>query len=367
MPDYALYKLKISTLTPLHIGSGRELLHEYDYAIYKGQTWRINDSALLDAQKADTVALANQLAQTPPAHLLDDADFDPRSKYFRYVIKGTPRSGAEGAQLREQLKNAQDQPFLPGSSIKGALRTAIAWQAWSDLQLTPELSKLLPRRERAGQGYEHEIFGRDPNHDLMRALQISDTLALGPETLMVLNARVLNRFGEPSAPVEMEAIRSDMTFECSLKIDHALFSNWAQHTLHGQQWLDDLPTIANKHSRAIIQSDLAWFREAQKAQRVAAFYSQLDNAELGNQRFLLQLGWGTGWEGKTFGDHLQKDEDFMESIIQDYRLTRGRRQHGDAFPKSRRAAVSFQRSQDGRVDEIPALPMGWALVEMTKE
>lgn len=364
MPDYTLYHLKISTLTPLHIGSGHDLLHEYDYAIYKGQTWRINDAALLDAQQADTIALANQLSRTPPANLLADTDFDPAKAWFRYVIKGTPRSAAEGAQIREQLKNVNDQPFLPGSSLKGALRTAIGWHAWDVLGLEAEASRLQPRREWAGQDYEREIFGANPNRDLMRALQVSDSRATAKETLMVVNARVLHQHGAPSAPVEMEAIRSDMTFECDLKIDTALFSAWAGDQLRGREWLEDLPSIANAHSRAIISADRDWFAHAKGAQRVIAFYDQLLKANLGRSSFLLQLGWGGGWQGKTFGSHLQADEDFLEYIIHDYRLARGRRESGDAFPKSRRVAVAFQRRPDGGVDEIPALPLGWVLVEM---
>jgi len=35
-----------------------------------------------------------------------------------------------------------------------------------------------------------------------------------------------------------------------------------------------------------------------------------------------------------------------------------------AFPLSRRVAVSFKRGQDGRTEEAPAYPLGWVLVEM---
>ena len=55
MADYLIYDVVITTITPLHIGSGTELLNEYDYVIRKGQeqTWRINDDALLDAVYTD--------------------------------------------------------------------------------------------------------------------------------------------------------------------------------------------------------------------------------------------------------------------------------------------------------------------------
>lgn len=80
----------------------------------------------------------------------------------------------------------------------------------------------------------------------------------------------------------------------------------------------------------------------------------------------MRLGWGTGWEGKTFGSRLQEDPQFMERIIQDFRLARGRRQPGDPFPKSRRVAVALARAQNGQVTETAATPFGWALMEMNE-
>jgi len=44
MPDYALFTFRVTTLTPLHIGSGETLLNDYDYAIHQGRTWRFVES-----------------------------------------------------------------------------------------------------------------------------------------------------------------------------------------------------------------------------------------------------------------------------------------------------------------------------------
>lgn len=65
MPDYVTYDVTLSLLTPMHIGNGRELLNEYDYAIHKGKTWRINEDTLLDEQDVDDPRLAEQFAPSP--------------------------------------------------------------------------------------------------------------------------------------------------------------------------------------------------------------------------------------------------------------------------------------------------------------
>ena len=370
MPDYIIYDVTVSLLTPMHIGTGRELLHEYDYAIHGGKTWRINEDALLDAQDVDDPRMAAQLARTPPAQLLKAEDFQEGSKLFRYVMQGTPRSRAEGAQLKEQIKDPYDRPYLPGSSLKGALRTAIAWYAWGAANMRPEAHRLGRSRKWAAQEYERILLGKDPNHDLLRALQVSDSAPQDTSALMVLNARVLNRGGKmEGAPIEMEAIRPDASFELTMKLDRVLFSEWAQKgglKLRGQEWLLHLGDVVQAHSNDRIQRELAWFKSMKGMDRITSFYQRLDNVrdKLGGKMFFVELGWGTGWESKTFGSRLEEDERFMERIIRDYRLARGHRKPGDPFPKSRRAAVVFRRTPNGSTIETPATPLGWALVEM---
>jgi CRISPR-associated protein Csm5 len=90
----------------------------------------------------------------------------------------------------------------------------------------------------------------------------------------------------------------------------------------------------------------------------------LANSRTGNSQALLQLGWGTGWDDKTFGSNLRKDDDFMGSFIQHFRLARGRRERGEFFPKSRLVAVSTTRSSKDQIHETPMKPLGWVLLEI---
>ncbi len=299
MADYAIYDVTVTTITPLHIGSGRELLNEYDYAIQKGRTWRINEDALLDAQDADDPRVAEQLARSRPVQLLKPLDYQEGSPFFRYSLRGAPRSTGEGAQLREQLKDAYDRPYLPGTTLKGALRTALGWYMWEARQLQPEGRNLNRKREFAARQYEQALFGKDPNHDLLRALQVSDSEPLGADRLMVANARVINRRGELKAPIEMEAIASESVFHLTIKIDRQLFSDWAKAgglTLRGDKLLEQLPQVVSRHTQERVAREAVWFAKAEGGVRIAQFYQQLAQTKVGNRRFLIALGWGTGWE-----------------------------------------------------------------------
>lgn len=374
MPDYKIYRLKITVLTPLHIGNGREMLHEYDYAIRNGRTWRINENALLDAQDVENPHLADILAKTKPVELLKPQDFTENSPYFRYVLRGTPKSQAEGAVVREQIKDAFDRPYVPGTTIKGALRTALAWHLWQKKNLRPEISKLGGSPKFAAASYERELFGKNPNNDLLRALHIADSAPLDTSVLMLVNVRVLTHGGKPGSPVEVEAIRRDTVIESEIKLDTVLFSQWAKERelyLPNADALMNFIEIARQHSRELIQRELAWARDLPNGKHVVGHYETMLNYKLQSNQFYLQLGWGGGWEQKTFGSRLKVDQAFMRTILKPKKqggwdVGRGHMpKNVQDFPTSRRIAMAYQRNAQGAViGEVPALPLGWVLVEI---
>ncbi len=372
MPDYKTYRLRITVLSPLHIGNGREMLNEYDYVIYNGHTWRINENALLDAQNVEDPRVAEMLARQKPAHLLKPEDFKKDSPLFRYILKGAPKSRAEGAVLREQIKDAFDRPYLPGTTIKGAIRTALAWQLWQKKNLRPEIARLNPTPKFAASTYERDLFGENSNNDLLRALHITDSTPLDTNALMLVNVRVLTRGGKPGSPIEVEAIRRDTVIESQLKLDTALFSQWARERefyLHNGDALMNFVEIARQYSLNYIQQEIEWVKGMNNGKYLVSFYDTMLKFTLSRNQFYLQLGWGAGWEQKTFGSHLKKDDAFMRTILKPRKqggwdVGRGHMpKNVKDFPVSRRIAMAYQRSPQGEINaEIPALPLGWVLV-----
>ena len=372
--DFKTYRLKITVLTPLHIGNGREMMKDYDYAVHGGRTWRINENALLDSQNVEDPRVAEMLARVKPAQLLKPQDFTESSPYFRYILKGTPKSSAEGAVLREQLKDAFDHPYLPGTTVKGALRTALGWHLWEKKGLRPEVGRLGGSPKFAASGYERDLFGKNPNNDLLRALHVADSAPLDAAALMLVNVRVLTQRGKPGSPVEVEAIRRETVIESELKLDMALFSQWAKARelyLPNADALLNFAEIARQHSRAAIQRELAWAKGLTEGKNLAAHYQSMLDYALAPNAFFLQLGWGGGWEQKTFGSRLKRDEGFMRTILKPRKMGgcdvgRGHTiKNVQDFPISRRIAMAYRRNPQGDViGEIPALPLGWALVEM---
>jgi len=359
MPEISRhYTLNLMTLSPLHIGSGRELLRDYDYAVRNGRTWRIDEDALLDAALGEG-EFDEALLRRPAAELLQPGDFRPDSGLFRYAVKGEPRSRQQGSQLREQIKDAFDRPYLPGSSLKGAFRSAIFDWALAQNPQALDTRRLKGSRKWAAQPIERALLGRNPNYDLLRALQVGDSLPLDAnKSLSIENVQVITG-GQPGSPIEIEALRTQIRLRAGVKLDMSLFAPQSERKLHlGDKldWLTGLMTVCRARVTPILAAERDWFAKRYPSSPVAGFYAQLHELVAGmpDERCLLQVGWGGGWLNKTAGQRLNERQ--REEVIRRYRLARGKRQPGDSFPRSRRVALDGQ----GRI----VAPLGWVLIEM---
>lgn len=360
-----IYRLTVSLISPVHIGTGRVLLRDYDFKTVGSRTWVLNQDAILaDAyDRASGQADWNRLA-LPPGQLVRDAELHEGSPFVRYALAGTTTVD----QVREQIKNVYGQCYLPGSSLKGALRTVLMSHALRSNFWQPDLNALGDRREWAGQPWERAVFGPDPNRDLLRALVVadSDPLPLSPSPLMLLNAQVFTADGRPGSPIVVEALRPDTVFHTTLRVDDYLFSPAARALgfADRRQWLTDLARIANQINQARIAREQEWYRSHPAFQTVLSFYSQLAKARLSERAFILQIGWGAGWTAKSVGFWLPKAA--QDALRRRYKLGRPPRAGRDwqpnlarPFPRSRR--LRARRSQN---QVLPDWPLGWVLVEM---
>lgn len=356
--------VEIEALSPLHIGTGAELMLGYDLVPHRGRTYRVNEDGLLDAmlvraEEKGTDVLNRVLMGRPAAELLDISDFD-NPALFRYVLAGEPAK-REG-KIPEQIKDVYDRPYLPGSSLKGALRTLLAWGIYTRIGRKPDLGQLGPRAKYAAHPLEQELFGRDANLDFLRALQVQDSAPLAEDGALRLEQVQVYPGG---TPVEVEAVRAGAVFHLTVAVDEYGFQEKAARQLGWQgkrAWLGQLVTLGKEYARKRLLTEVAFFKAHGSPQRTLGFYAalvkQVVEGEMAEDEFLLQVGWGTGWESKTLGSGLLRQDDVaFERMLRDYRMTKERnRQPSDPFPKSRTLAL--------RGGE-PALPLGWVRVKLT--
>ena len=364
------YRLTITTLSPLHIGTGNILRQGYDYVPYQGQTWVFDAEVLADVlYQQDPDDFEHMVQGAPAGDLIRPNEYNPDSPLFRYVMQGQPRSKKQGSEIQEQLKDPWDCPYIPGSSLKGALRTALAAVGWQRRRLTFNPNTLDNSVKFAALPLERRVLGgtpdkpgNAPNYDLLRALQVSDSTPGKRSDLRLLNVQVMVG-GKAGSPIEIEAVRKEATFEATLTLDGFLRENAASRLgWQSEQllWLKNIPPVVNGFTGPRLADEIQRWQGIKTLQSfyatLAKKYEELDK----HSEFLLQLGWGGGWDSKTFSGVLTQNSTVFAQVIRKYGKTlvrRGQYQPGDRFPKSRRVVM-----QNGQ----PVASLGWIKVHMER-
>ena len=356
-------KYQLKTITPVHIGTG-ETLSQIDGFYDNGQWHHIDINAVLAAIPESEL---NSLTTAMGGHNFQWRRYLPTNQPFARYTLPCPEDPQE-TEIREVLKHPSGRPMVPGSSIKGAIRTALLWDLLGDNKREAQ-NELRRRSNRssAGREIERRMFGEDPNHDLMRTVQVSDTVPIPIEalemgvawtvTLNRNNRLVQKRENGREYKTFAEQIRAGQTFDFSIKIDKSLFRPREKHQLgySDQQEkviCDDLAAACNWTSIDLAEAEAGFF-DAYRLDEIADFYDTLVGRieNIADGAFILPIGWGTGYRAKTVTELLtQDDNDLMRQVRQYYNL--GKRGH-PKFPKTRR--VLYHR-------QSPKSPLGWVQI-----
>jgi CRISPR-associated protein Csm5 len=236
-------KYLIRALSPIHIGDREQNLSAMDYVTLGGKCWVISENRLCRALVShgkieDFQAFIEKLAvdSTRPASnrqgqgkrfapakplaprltgfLTQAKMFDARSlsEISRYSAL-CPYSPSEN--FHPLIRDAFDRPYIPGSSIKGALRNAVSYKILKTLPEDKRLAyfdriskKLSPFekgeriRKRDIQFFSNDILAElltdyylpggkiGPNTDLFKITKVSDTSSLNRNSAVVEEVKV---------------------------------------------------------------------------------------------------------------------------------------------------------------------------------
>lgn len=376
----------IKTLTPVHIGSGEELIDNYDYLYFleHKQVAILDERKLLDLLGGGREGLARMMTLIDQGNSLLSYltqrygdDFSPASIAKKIIdVEGLGPMPSENKQtpIREQIKSAQ-QNCLPGSSLKGALRTAMfAWyiDEENNMEVFGNKKLLKDRRGRfADAEYQKRFLGKDPNHDLFRLIQVGDTHFT--EGICVL-AKSINmhrnefRFKE-GIEQHIECIPAKAESTVRIK-HHELLSNILQqrkvsdvrykggkkttekYFLFDKKKIQDIRLeklfyFTNQQTKIMIEDELEfWEEQMQDGLRIPheidhylealkEIHTSLDPLveKKEGDVCILRVGWGTGWLNMTGGWQEEKLEPYLhEELIRSLRPNI----KNFPFPKTRR-------------------------------
>jgi len=224
----AVYTCRLIPLTPIHVGTGETIALE-DYFLANGRLTRFHPPAVLramseadrkrylallgggDTNMGEALRLLRQCAQKTPDAWIYSIEVGPASRQSlaEALDKIDTRRGEVHPLFWNELTR---QAVLPGSAIKGALRTALLstavagrlsrdshWkQTWEKKLSGEDNSKALARK---AEELEREIFRRnerDLEWDPFRFIKVSDT-AVPAEMVRLDRARLLQQGKEDGA------------------------------------------------------------------------------------------------------------------------------------------------------------------------
>lgn len=358
------YRLEIEVLTPLHIGSGVTLKQGFDFEVYNGLTYRLNEDIILADKWPEDPDHQRTFLNQPLAKLLETRDYREHPEYFRYTLRGVPAM----REIREAIRDAYGRPYIPGSSLKGALRTALL-RGLTDKQ-TFQRQDFGPggdpgKAKEAASRLEKSLLGPDPNRDVLRAVHVSDSSPVSTAALTLQRVQMV-----PKLNIDVEAIQRGARLTATMRIDTWLLQ---QSGKRGLDWNDQVLKYIRNIARvaqyiAVRRLHHEWQYHANRKDTAAAtFYGRLfeeaNSAAWPQDEFLVQVGFATGWRAKTILGGLSDDDPLLEQIVRDFNLDRGGGRQsrgytrGQPFPKARHLAW---------VGDKPALPMGWLRVKMVK-
>jgi CRISPR-associated protein Csm5 len=400
-----VYRIEVEVIAPTQVGSGTKLLPDIDYFEDKDGTHVVNIEELLSDPK-----LAEQLASASSGFRLNELAQQHRLDHYISYTLGTR---ANKREIVAHVRDGSGRIYMPGSSIKGALRTVLAWGFYDDTAKDPKVKAALnpnsaeltdPRRnlkrlsERADDELEANFFapayalaaerdrpsrGKRPNFDLMKLIQVEDlypesvnTRLLRLEDVQIFVRGQNDILRAKNRPIAAEMLREKTRFSGCLRFD----TFWqtdpeAQKKLHFNSnktyYLDKLVESGKARATALIETELDFYEGCAKepnSNGIFNWYLDLssDLKKLGENEFFMPLGWSTGWNGKTYAENLRERKDFSlskdkgQGIRQAFRL--GHWEDADSpFPISRKLILEYNRDNK----PYAFAPLGWLRVKLT--
>ncbi len=376
---------RVTVLTPIHIGTGQRLTAQDFYLDYQGRTFtRVRPEAVFAAVAEEERALAlylqggvNSLPPTLQQRVLQERLYRCR---LPSPLAAIPHSNRP--EVKEYIAAAWYRPYLPGSSVKGAIRTAVAWAA---LQRQPQalrrhvLTRRIdgkPKPTEVDTKLQQALAGQDQHYDIFRALRVEDTMGVPAQAALRIYAlavvapdqgqhrltwmvRGRSRQGpsqyhtsrERAAPTLVEAFAPGRELRLTVsqdtvllraanmggKVDGEMVGRWAEH--------------CNAFAKHVAEGEVQRWRGVTGMETYVGFYTDLlHQIERADRSVFLNLGWGGGWRGKTITEAFGTE--MVDQVVRGFNLDRGSRSR--PFPKTRRVVVM----PDNRL-----WPLGWIRLE----
>jgi CRISPR type III-A-associated RAMP protein Csm5 len=364
------FHCEVQLLSPVHIGNGEKYVNNFDFICEN------NKGRIFDHKRLFTLVERLDRDQiTSFTTAIEDANLSNwlRSNHVNLngaVIHSFNWSNHPPNYINRQIRDGLGRPIIPGSSLKGAFRTAILSRLVNDDQNNPinkAIETLLKNQgkvklEYADSSLTSGLLGKNANVNLMRSLSVAD-FTFAPRDVQIQEAYVTSltsgtKFSRKTWSIWLEKLNQGATATGQISFDDFLMAK-GKEPFHFKAdltlaWL--VEALRNRTARAL-DSELDFLRDktGDGIMGIKEFYEKLakDQMNLPENETIVQFAWGSGWKGMTgelIGPQLLTNEVRNKLRLATNRLNA-------PFPKTRRVAITGNA----------ALPMGWFRLKFTSK
>lgn len=348
-----VFKIKLTTISPVHIGCQYNISPYSDYIYKEGKIYFIDENKLINFFRSSEnmdklmeeyldIIKAQASSNIEDKHNLEDF-FDKYGLELKeFSICSLPTNGRITQNINKTV-NTSGRPYIPGSSLKGAIRTCLLYH------------HIKPQDNNITSTSEGNIFGRYGN-DILKNLLISDTNTTTIDDLIILRTARYNLAKKSEdAPAIFESINKGVDLEFKIKTKPVLDKKFDYFESDN---ISEIFSIINKFYRDTIDRELKILQENNHPMitKIVSFYHELKKeinlAEDKDSTAIMRIGAGKTFFENTIGLALEKSE--LEQIIA--RLGREQRKTNKNFFPKTRTTVGY----GGNLDQV----LGWVKISL---
>ena len=247
---------RITTLTPVSIGDGNTLSAFADYVLEKGKIYYINQQIIRDKMGKNPELIDFYVEGMIRGKSNTTNTFDLKNFIFNRLKLTLQQAASHSIEAKNVsgkkefytvVKNAGQSPYIPGSTLKGAIKTALLYDWLIDAKndWCENYLENLNNKEERGR-LEAQLMTEFDKFEL----GVSDSSLLDFDMLQAIDIKRLHiKKGSLNIPQTREAVKENIACECEIRNVRKLIAEKAAGTkvYKNYSWRE-LCKIINKFS-----------------------------------------------------------------------------------------------------------------------
>lgn len=345
----------LEALSPIHIGSS-ERYNSSEFIVKGNEIIRVDINKIYAILNEKNKDIFLEFLEDPRFRLNDFIDKIKiplsEAKFYSSSLKASIPT-----EINEHIKTGL-RGYIPGSSLKGAIRTAILSSFIGEKEINA-IGKIFAikntwQRDREAERFLDGFFssgkGQSSYSDIMRFVQISDFTPL--ENLCVYTIQSLEAEGNKwrwytrngrVVQSHLETIAAGERLEGEIRITYneKIYQNLGLHGKRDILDIDEIKRLVQRFSGDIIDHEIS-FSKRYGIDFLVKFYENLRNMNK-EKSPVIKLGQGAGYLATTIGLELKKNPNVYEEV----RKSLHGKSYSFEFPKTRKIVVEEK------------VPLGW--------